>query len=238
MIRKDLGLLTQEIDKEWLGDTENPVLISYPRSGRYWLIFMMEAYFKRLCNYFPSPYVEDNSRMILPWHDLDLISKPKNLIYLYREDVISVIFSWLSLGAFLEKGAPDFHATNKDVEERTLQYARHLERYLFEDNFSEKKLVISYNGLINDGAFYFNKICEFFNVPFDLDRYSNIEREFNRKRVGELNDRIGLGAVITTSEYETKRRNFHKEFGSTIKEIFYSRYSYLALLLDICLEEE
>jgi len=119
-----------------------PILVSYPRSGSHYLRLLLESYSRRPI--VPvSYYQHDNEDFIVgAIHDMELIYKPKSVIYLWRKDIVECIFSMLYFDNYdIDKDRPHFLRF-------VTSYCCNFLKWVKFSNFCEKKTIIKYENLL------------------------------------------------------------------------------------------
>ncbi len=123
---------------------------------------LMELYFERPGLVRIFFYEHAKSFTCLHTHDLALDVERNNVIYLYREPV-DTVFSQLS-----------YHKENINdpirIQYWAELYGKHLNKWLFEEKFTSKKTIITYEGLKTGLKGEFRKICGFFKTDLDTKR--------------------------------------------------------------------
>jgi len=193
---------------DFLRDPNAPVLVSYPRTGSHWLRVLMEFAFDRpgLSRAF-LPHPNDNV-FIFHDHDLDLRVTRKVVIYLYRKQASDVVFS--NLAYYNLEPLP------QHVRRFSIAYGNNLVRWLLDEQFTRRKLIIRYRGLSDICTI--EKISEFLSVPIvrQID-----PRSVTKEMVGQLAQIPN--AVRIGDEYEEKRMQFRKEHGGEVEQLILSQ---------------
>jgi hypothetical protein len=118
--------------------------------------------------------------MLLHTHDLELDVVRSDVIYLYR-DPVDTVYSQLR-----------YHREDSTNGARIAYwsdlYGRHLDKWLHEESFTERKTVVTYEGLKADIVGEFSKLCKHFGVTLDAERLQVVAEHVTKKRVKEKTD--------------------------------------------------
>jgi hypothetical protein len=60
---------------------------------------------------------------------------------------------------------------------------KHLSKWLFDETFTIRKTVITYEGLKNDMHATFQKVCEHFDCPLDYNKLDNVVPQISKKEL-------------------------------------------------------
>lgn len=193
---------------QFSGIPENVYLVSFPRTGSHWLRMLLELYFDRptLTRIF---YKHPNERyLLLHHHDLEGEIVRERVIYLYRNPV-DTVFSQLN---YYQEDENDVHR----IVYWSNLYARHLNKWLVQEQFTHQKLVLRYEDLKQDAVAAIKKICQFYEEPFDEGRAreacEQITKEHVRNRIEQADDRV----VNAAPDYEKRRRQFRENHKDTV----------------------
>jgi len=210
-----------ETIEAFVKDSDNPFLISFPRTGSHWLRMLMELYFERPGLVRIFFYEHAKSFTCLHTHDLELDVERNNVIYLYREPV-DTVFSQLS-----------YHKENINdpirIQYWAELYGKHLNKWLFDEKFTVKKTIVAYEGLKTDLESEFRKICGFFKTDLDSKRLiaaaEQVSKDILKKK--SLHD----SQVINLSQrYQVERDLFGKTHGTEVVDCVVSQNSRLSNL--------
>lgn len=186
----------------------NPYLVSFPRTGSHWLRMLIELYFERplLTRTFFYPSRDDY--LLLHTHDTELDVERSNVLYLYRSPV-ETIYSLMS-----------YHGESMDDGERVRHWARrygfHLDKWLHQESFTEKKTIIRYEGMKKDLVNEFEKICDHFDEPLDENRFKDVKHRVTKdlvKQKTKHNDRI---LNMNHDAYVERRKRFRSQYEDLI----------------------
>jgi len=201
---KSIAINNNKIIENFRANPQNSFLISFPRTGSHWLRMMMELYFERpslvRVFYFPT----QKNYLTLHTHDLDLKTERSNIIYLYRNPN-DTIYSQLSY--YKE----DLNNIRKIIYWANL-YGQHLDKWLFKENFTKKKAIITYEGLKKDIVTEFSKIAEHFNYPLDKKKLTLVSNKIKKKEVQKktkhdkqvinLNKQYQINKLVFITKYQ------------------------------------
>lgn len=201
------GAINYKVIKKCQADPYFPYLVSFPRTGSHWLRMMLELYTDRplLVRTFFNHY--NNDYLLLHTHDMNLAERRKNVIYLYRYPT-DVIYSQMNF-------------YNQSIRNKSFvlfwssQYAMHLTHWLYNENFTEKKTVISYEGLKKTIEEEFEKVCNHFALIFNAEKLHQVAQEITIDEIAKKttydNQIINRG-----SEYAKNREWFIKEYDTLV----------------------
>lgn len=185
-----------------------PWFISFPRTGSHWVRMMMELYFEKPSLVEIYYYKEAKEFTCYHRHDIELtIGGCTNVLYLYR-DPVDTVYSQLK-----------YHKEDVNDKERirywTEIYGKHLAKWLYEEGFTTKKTVITYEGLKKDLFNEFKKICDHFDVPFDRKKLEVVAAQVNK---GTLNKRTSHDEQVVnlSYDYDNARSVFRNQYAKDI----------------------
>ncbi|MDA3918348.1 MAG: sulfotransferase domain-containing protein [Deltaproteobacteria bacterium] len=196
-----------EIINKFLNKPDFPWLISFPRTGSHWLRMLMELYFEKPSLVRIFYYKKAVEFTCYHRHDEDLtIQGCQNVIYLYRNPV-DTIYSQMR---YYNEDMDDINR----VLNWTNLYGQHLKKWLFEENYSKKKTILTYERMIKDLDSEFEKVCQHFNYPFLLDKFSQVKKKVTKEKlkIKTLHDK----KVVDFSKNYSKNRNYFKKNYSSI----------------------
>ncbi|MEI6124938.1 MAG: sulfotransferase domain-containing protein [Pseudomonadota bacterium] len=202
--REDEGSweIAEPMVKQLIAKPDFPRLISFPRTGSHWLRMLMELYFEKPSLVRAFYFKEAAEFTCYHRHDQELNEQCKNVIYLYRNPV-DTIYSQLA-----------YYKENICSPERikfwTQLYARHLVKWLFEENFTTKKTIITYEGLQRNLCGEFEKICCHLNVAFDPGRIAQAAQEISKEKLKDKT-RHDPQVINLSSAYVWSRETFKEQ---------------------------
>jgi len=209
----------------YLDNADNPLLISFPRTGSHWLRMLMELYFD-------SPLLtrsffkhEHNHYLLLHDHDHNLAVTAKHVVYLYRNP-IDTVFSQMK-----------YHRENlgdrKRIDFWTDRYIAHLSKWLYHDSFTDRKIVLRYEDLVADPVHVIERLSHFFSLPFDAKRAEQTVRLVNKNLVKSKTSKHDPQVQKLSSDYESKRSNFHQDASQRIWDRIKSHQSHVGMAFGI-----
>ena len=187
-----------------------PLVVSYPRCGRHWLVSCIECYFRRPCTCRLNNFLTTSERSLDPLftHHHDETVRPyflsDNVLYLYR-DPVDALFSFSLVDHRLEK---EF-TLEEWVEFRTVQYRKHLLKYL-----TSSPVFIKYERLVTNFTEEFSKACRFFGVEPEEERIDSVNQFVTKEKM------VGQTKWLTNilDSVEDKRKEFCNRFGESINK--------------------
>ena len=198
----------EAVDK-FLSDPDNTALVSFPRTGSHWLRMIMELYFERPGLVRVFYYSEKTNYMTYHTHDMELAFEHQTVLYLYR-DPVPTIFSQM------QYHKQDIH----DAEARekwTKLYARHLQKWLLDEDFTKHKTIINYEGLKNNPEKVFEMICRHFDENFDADKLLSIMDQVSKEEVAKKTTHDPQ-VIKLKQDYEDLRQEFTEKYGAEVME--------------------
>jgi len=204
-----------------IDDPNYPHLVSFPRCGSHWIRSLIEIYFKnkdknefqfRNAKYFKCNHV----------HDMDLSYKLYDVIYLYRNP-FDVIYSSMCYYKF------DLKNMNK-IDGLIKQYCDNILKWMYNEDFTKKKTIITYENMLETPHEEFSKICNHFGEVFDKERFDKIgkvSKEFIKSRT--TYDK----KIINISEnYDSKKEQFREEYEKHILHRVHFYNNHLSTLFE------
>lgn len=203
----------QEIISMYVENPDFPYLVSFSRTGSHWLRMIMELYFGKpalvRAFYFKNP----SGFTCYHTHDMDLQLHRSNVIYLYRNPV-ETIYSQLC-----------YYREDLNNPERrrhwTDLYARHLSKWLLQEDFTKKKTVLTYEGMKSDIAAEFVKICEHFGEELDASKLSEALEKVSKKELKNKSSH-DKQVVNLSAKYQKQKGAFATRYGDSIYSAIYS----------------
>lgn len=208
-------MVPDEVVARFISRPDFPWLISFPRTGSHWLRMVMELYFEKPALVRVFYYKGAKDFTCYHRHDEDLsISGVKNVLYLYRAPV-DTVYSQLNY-------------YNEDTDDAgrvgrwSTLYGRHLSKWLFDETFTEKKTVITYEGLKASMADEFTKVCAHFGQELDLPRLeavmAKVSKEALKKKTSHDKQVVNL-----SDSYRRGREDFRESRGGQVLELVFSQ---------------
>jgi len=190
-----------------------PFLISFPRTGSHWLRIVIEKYSNRplLTRSFYNH--KNDNYLLYHTHDLNLDTKRKKIIYLYRYPT-DVIYSQLN---YYQQDINDLN----QILFWTNQYAAHLAHWFFLESTATHKCFISYESMQKDLEIPFKKVVNFLDLNWNNNRLKKIADEITKEKVAKktLHDNQ---VINNTQAYQTNKEIFKNQYNSLIIKAFES----------------
>ncbi len=208
-----IAVVDKKLIESFVSNCEFPFLVSFERTGSHWLRMLMELYFEKPSLVRIFYFREAEHFTCCHRHDEDLSIQRKNIIYLYRFPV-DTIYSVLShFGEDVEDIAK--------IISRSHSYARHLNKWLIEETFTSKKLIITYEGMESDISNEFMRICRFFSVPFEQNK---LLIALNRVTTIEVKNKTTHDprVINMTNKYKMNKIKFRQKHGDLVMDCIYS----------------
>jgi len=204
----------EKIVNKFIEDVNFPYLISFPRTGSNWLRLVMELYFEKPSLVHVFYYKDAKDFTCRHTHDVKLTTERKNVIYLFR-DPVDTVYSQLN-----------YDKLNTDNEIFIKYWANiyglHLEKWLLKENFTEKKTIITYEGMKKNMANEFKKICHHLNKPFDENKLKMVLEKVSKEELKKktLHD---PQVVNLSQEYDQKRKTFREKYSDLIMKCIHNQ---------------
>lgn len=198
----------EHLVQSFINNPEFPWLVSFPRTGSHWLRMLMELYFEKPSLVRAFYFSKAKDFTCYHRHDDNLeIEGVSNVIYIFRNPV-STVYS--NLQYFREDTENE-----QLIKLRTHQYSDHLNKWLIQENFTNKKLVLTYEGLKGNLGGEFKKVVDFFDLKFDELRFDEIAQKVSKaeskKRTSHDNQVVNTG-----KDYNALRKKFREDFKDKI----------------------
>lgn len=205
------GAIRPKAIKTFQADPGSPYLISFPRTGSHWLRMILELYTD--CPLLVRTFFShtNNNYLLLHTHDMNLTEQRKNVVYLYRYPT-DVIYSQINY-------------YKQDLDNKihisfwSNQYACHILHWLFVEKFTEKKTVITYEGLKNNIEGEFKKVCRHFDIDFNGEKLHRIAQKITKLKVAQKTT-YDNQIINKEIEYLNNREWFKKEYDTFVMNIF------------------
>lgn len=208
----------QQIIEQFLNDSTNPLLVSFPRTGSHWLRMVMELYFKRPSLVRIFYYPDNINYLALHTHDIDLSVERENVIYLYR-DPVDTIYSQMNY--YKE----DIHDKER-IAYWTDLYGRHLDKWLHNETFTLKKTVLTYEGMKENMEREFRKITDHFGEQLDRNKLAKAVARITKEEVKKKTEHDPQ-VVQLEYDYAAMRNDFKKKYSSFVWDIIFANREYL-----------
>lgn len=204
-----LAIGDQALIRSFTDNPSFPYLVSFSRTGSHWLRMIMELYFEKPSLVRAFYFKDAKDFTCYHTHDMDLELRRQNVIYLYRNPV-ETVYSQLR-----------YYNENPNDKDRcahwTKLYARHLSKWLVHDDFTQKKTVLTYEGMKSNMAQEFAKVCAHFGQELDEGK---LKRALEKVSKGELKKKTGHDQQVVnlSSEYQMDRSSFAEQYSVQISE--------------------
>jgi hypothetical protein len=195
------------IIKAFTDDADFPHLVSFSRTGSHWLRMIMELYFEKPSLVRAFFFRGASDFTCFHAHDMELKLLRENVIYLYRNPV-ETVYSQLC-----------YYKENPEDQERRQYwsnlYARHLAKWLVNDDFTLKKTVITYEGMKSDMHSEIQKICAHLGKKFDPVKLDFVLAQVSKEAL-KKKTKHDRQVVNLTVEYHTGRTEFANRYSEQI----------------------
>ena len=225
IFRGDTGIITDlEVIASSISNPDFPWFISFPRTGSHWLRMIMELYFEKPSLVQIFYYKNTKGFSCFHRHDVQLsIWGPRNVLYLYR-DPVDTVYSQLQYDK-------DNMSDENRIRYWTVLYGKHLSKWLFDETFTVKKTVITYEEMHKDIHTTFKRVCEHFNMPFDAEKLDttlcHVSKKKLRRRV-----KTNIPVVQLSPEYEKGRLIFREKYAPLVYTLINEQNSGLRSLFN------
>lgn len=198
------------IEQAYSANPQNPFLISFPRTGSHWFRMLCELYFERPTLVRMFYYPEKTDYLFLHRHDTELDIERQNVIYLYREPVMT-IYSQLN-----------YHGENPDDAARIRYwadlYGQHLHKWLVAEQFTTKKTIITYEALRDDLPAVFQQVTAHLGGRFDAERLAQVARTVTKEEVKRKTQEHDAQVVQLSTRYQQSREVFRERHAAQVWE--------------------
>lgn len=170
----------------------------------------MELYFDRPSLTRVFYYPDRTDYLTLHTHDMDRTLIRPRVIYLYR-DPVDTVYSQIRY----ENESP---LDRDSVEMWAEDYARHLDKWLCREDFSERKTVLTYEAMRRDLPSEFRKVCAHFGEGFSPERVAAVGDRVTKERTRQKN--VWNQRVVNLSDdYNRMRQQFREEMAPVVWDI-------------------
>lgn len=210
----DPGIIREYAKKE-----DSCIMASYPRSGQHLFRMLCELYFNQP-NLRRSYFVHDEDRrdyLMCIQHGIPIECEDynsKNLVYLYRRDIPSVIFSRMYTVDFFPVGR--YHDA---FEDWVRQYDREIPFWLTRKSKEfDNSLILNYEDFVRDPYSEFYRACKFFEKRFYKKKFEKAYNFLTKENVKKWLDlqHPGMMKSVDDPDYEEKRENFRNKYSKHI----------------------
>lgn len=221
-----------------------PVVVSFPRSGRHWLMLALECYFKESISYDDSPWSDNSlpSKMLFMHEDPnpEQFTQLNNYLCLYRRDIVSCIFSHMWKAQIFSH----YDANNEsDIQKLRNQRAgdsfliEHLDFITswirtFHPRFSSRNVVgvVTFEDMQRDLSDVLARVCEFIGEDYIPEEAARVNRECTKEVISELTEPF---QVNTSDHYQNLRSDFRENYNDFIHDYFKQQSPELLNVFDI-----
>lgn len=191
----------------------NIFYVGVSRSGSHWLRIVLEEYMQGKSPVSNFIACKDDINVLMSHlndfkgtHDMTLDFEAENVIYLYRNP-IDCIFSNLK-----------YDQTTIDNIELIDKYLniwnKHIQKWVFDEKFTKRKVILSYENLKKDFVKEFSKILVYLNLEVDEKRIILAKETYTKNKIREI---VHDKKVINNeTDYELQRERFVDLFGKYI----------------------
>jgi len=192
---------------------EIPYYVGVSRSGSHWIRLVLEGYLDGTSPISSFIACKDDINVLYSrlsdfkgTHDMQLDFVYDNVIYLYRNP-IDCIFS------NLKYDGTDFR--NKNEVDKYLEiWIAHIQKWIYDEKFTNKKVILSYEKLKNNFIDEFSKLLEFLNIGINTEKITQSNETYTKSKIREI---VHDKKVINNeSDYELQRSKFVELFGEYI----------------------
>jgi len=202
-----VSIETPTIIRQFTDNPDFPYLVSFSRTGSHWLRMIMELYFEKPSLVRAFYFKEATDFSCYHTHDMDLELRRANVLYLYRNPV-ETVYSQLCY----------YKENLDDIERRrhwTQLYARHLSKWLAQEDFTRKKTVLTYEGMKSDMAKEFAKVSRHFGQELDTCRLEGVLEKVSKSELKKKTQHDQQ--VVNLSEaYQLNRAEFANKYAEQI----------------------
>jgi hypothetical protein len=192
---------------------EIPYYVGVSRSGSHWIRLVLEGYLDGKSPISSFIACKDDINVLYSrlndfkgTHDMELDFVYNNVIYLYRNP-IDCIFSNLKYDgtAITDKSAVDYYLNI---------WILHIQKWVYDEKFTNKKVVLCYEKLKNNFVDEFSKLLIFLNLEVDADKIIESKEIYTKSKIKQI---VHDKKVINDeSDYEIQRIKFIELFGEYI----------------------
>jgi len=194
-------------------DPDFPYLISFSRTGSHWLRMIMELYFEKPALVRIFYFKDANDFTCYHTHDMELTVERKNVIYLYRNPV-ETVYSQLR---YYKEDTDNPALRHHWVE----LYARHMAKWLVREKFTNKKTVLSYEGMRLNMHGEFAKVCAHFDQPLNKTKLDKVLDKVSKSELKQKTTH-DKQVVNLSDEYRDARLDFVNKYADEIFEYILS----------------
>ena len=201
----------EKLIASFVNDPDFPYLVSFPRTGSHWLRMLMELYFERPALVRVFYFRNRHDFTCYHTHDEDLETGGRtNVVYLYR-DPVDTVYSQLR---YYKEDITDIARVDAWSE----LYGRHLRKWLYDENCSKKKTILTYEGLKIDLVSEFGKVATHFGVDLDAARLNAVAEQVSK---ASLKKKTAHDKQVVNLDpgYVSDREQFRAAMGARVRDL-------------------
>ena len=211
-----IAITEESLIRKFTDRIDFPYLVSFPRTGSHWLRMLMELYFEKPSLVRAFYYKAPQDFTCYHWHDEDLKLRRRNVIYLYRNP-IPTIYSQLM---YYQEDVDDVIR----IQYWSDLYAQHLTKWLLADDFTTRKIVLTYEGLQSDLGNEFQKVCHHLDQVFVVQKLdlaaAQVSKENLKKKTRHDNQVVNL-----SNDYAAQRERFEQRHARLVMDTVLNRHA-------------
>ena len=193
----------------FVGNPDNLCMVSFPRTGSHWLRMLLEVYTERPVLPMTFHWPGSKNYLFFPTHDIDLKAERRNVLYLYRNPVETI---YSQMGYYSEDTTDETR-----IRHWADLYGRHLDKWLFQEKFTQKKFVIRYESLKYDASNAFSRLCSNYGFQFDVAKFTGVLSRITKELVQEKAAHDPK-VMNLTEGYSKTRGSFSDQYSGMIWE--------------------
>jgi hypothetical protein len=204
-----VAVTNKKLIKKFVDNPDFPFLVSFPRTGSHWLRTIMELYFEKPSLIRIFYYKKATDFTCYHSHDIDLMLERKNVIYLFRSPVPTI---YSQLNYYKE----DINDVNR-IQYWSFLYGKHLAKWLFLEEVTEKKTFITYEKLRENMHSEFEKVTRHFDLSLDKKKLDSILVKTSKDKIKDKT-KHDQNVINLSRDYENQRQNFIERWQNVVFE--------------------
>lgn len=192
-----------------------PYYVGFSRSGSHWIRLVLEEYMDGQSPLSSFIACKDDINILINrsndfkgTHDLALDFQSDYVIYLYRNPIDCIFSNFKYDGTDLQ----DRNAVNHYLD----IWIKHIQKWCYDEVFTKKKVILSYEKLQEDFVSEFSKILSFLNLSIDEHKIIRAKEIYTKVNIREI---VHDKKVINNEfDYEIQRNKFVELHGKYIYE--------------------
>jgi hypothetical protein len=213
-----VAITNKKLIKKFVDNPDFPFLVSFPRTGSHWLRTIMELYFGKPSLIRIFYYKKATDFTCYHSHDIDLALERKNVIYLFRSPV-PTIYSQLN---YYKENINDLDR----IKYWSVLYGKHLAKWLFLEEFTDKKTFITYEKLRENIHPEFGKVIQHFGLSLDKEKLNSILADTSKDKI-KNKTKHDKNVINLSHDYENQRRKFMERWQDVVFESVLSQHENL-----------